>query len=95
MIGRKQEIERLKEAYESPKPELVAIFGRRRVGKTYLIGSFFAGKIDFELTGLQNESREYQLRNFAYSLKDARKIKYCATLTAGLVRGFSSVERTH
>lgn len=78
MIGRKKEVEILKKAYESPKPEFVAVFGRRRVGKTYLIGSVFSGKIDFELTGLKDEDREPQLRNFAYSLKDARK---AATLT--------------
>jgi hypothetical protein len=78
MIGRKKEVEILKKAYESPKPEFVAVFGRRRVGKTYLIGSVFSGKIDFELTGLKDEDREPQLRNFAYSLKDARK---SATLT--------------
>jgi len=73
MIGRKKEIEVLANAYNSAKPELIAVFGRRRVGKTYLIGSFFAGKIDFELTGLKDGNKEQQLRNFAYSLKDAQK----------------------
>jgi AAA+ ATPase superfamily predicted ATPase len=73
MIGRKKEVEILANAYGSKKPELVALFGRRRVGKTYLIGSFFQGKIDFELTGLKDGTKEQQLRNFAYSLKDAQK----------------------
>ena len=73
MIGRKQEIEQLKQVYESNKPEFVAVFGRRRVGKTFLIRSFFLEKIDFELTGLQDKSKAHQLRNFAYSLKDAQK----------------------
>lgn len=73
MIGRKKETEILAAAYTSERPELVAVFGRRRVGKTYLIGSFFAGKIDFELTGLKDGTKEQQLRNFSYSLKDAQK----------------------
>jgi uncharacterized protein len=73
MIGRKKEIDILAKAYASEKPELIAVFGRRRVGKTYLIGSFFQGKIDFELTGLKDGTKEQQLRNFAYSLKDAKK----------------------
>lgn len=73
MIGRKKEMEVLANVYASKKPELVAVFGRRRVGKTYLIGSFFEGKIDFELTGLKDGTKAQQLRNFAYSLKDAQK----------------------
>ncbi len=73
MIGRKKEIEVLERAYESNKPELIAIFGRRRVGKTYLIRSFFDTKLSFELTGLKDGTPEQQLRNFAYSLKDALK----------------------
>jgi uncharacterized protein len=73
MIGRKKELEILASAYTSSKPELVAVFGRRRVGKTYLITSFLKDKIDFELTGLKDGKREQQLRNFAYSLKEAQK----------------------
>jgi uncharacterized protein len=73
MIGRNKEIDILTNAYSAQKPELVAVFGRRRVGKTYLIGSFFKGKIDFELTGLKDGTKAQQLRNFAYSLKDAKK----------------------
>jgi hypothetical protein len=73
MIGRKKELAILANAYAGQKPELIAVFGRRRVGKTYLIQSFFEGKIDFELTGLKEGTKEQQLRNFTYSLKDAQK----------------------
>ncbi len=65
-------MEILANAFGSEKPELIAVFGRRRVGKTYLIRSFFQGKIDFELTGLKDATKEQQLRNFSYSLKDAQ-----------------------
>ena len=37
IIGRKQEISRLRELYKSNKPEFVTVFGRRLVGKTYLV----------------------------------------------------------
>jgi AAA+ ATPase superfamily predicted ATPase len=71
MVGREKEIELLSKIYSSEKPELLAVFGRRRVGKTFLIRSFFKGKIDFELSGLKNISKGQQLRNFSFSLKDA------------------------
>ena len=41
IIGREKEQMLIQEYYDSPKAELVAIYGRRRVGKTYLIKSFF------------------------------------------------------
>ncbi|MFK7979120.1 MAG: ATP-binding protein [Saprospiraceae bacterium] len=71
MIGRKKEIDILKKAYDSNKPELVAVIGRRRVGKTYLIRESFKQHIAFELVGLKDGKKEQQLRNFTYSLKEA------------------------
>ncbi len=47
IIGRKKEIEELMRLYKSGKPELVAVYGRRRVGKTFLINTLFADKITF------------------------------------------------
>lgn len=37
MIGRKEEIQELNDLYDSQEAQFVAIYGRRRVGKTYLI----------------------------------------------------------
>ncbi|HLO54965.1 MAG TPA: ATP-binding protein [Saprospiraceae bacterium] len=74
MIGRKKEIQILTKAYTSGKPELIAVFGRRRVGKTYLIRQYFKDKIDFELTGLKDGTKQQQLRNFSYSMKEALKV---------------------
>ena len=47
IIGRKEEQALFKNYLESPKAELIAVYGRRRVGKTYLIKSFFNEKFDF------------------------------------------------
>ena len=44
IIGRKQEIEELNNLYNSGKAEFVAIYGRRRVGKTYLVKELFQNK---------------------------------------------------
>ena len=75
MIGRIKEIDLLKKALTSKRPELIAVIGRRRVGKTYLIRTFFEGQIDFEMVGLRDGNMEQQLRNFAYSLKEANRQK--------------------
>ncbi len=47
---------------------MIAVIGRRRVGKTFLIRSFFAGKIDFEITGIHNGTLSEQMQNFTYHL---------------------------
>ena len=52
MIGRKEEIEVLNDRYNSNKAEFIAIYGRRRVGKTYLIDETFKGRITFRHAGL-------------------------------------------
>ncbi len=52
MIGRKKEVQELNDLYESGRAEFVAIYGRRRVGKTFLVDETFAGRITFRHTGL-------------------------------------------
>lgn len=52
MIGRKKEINELKDLYNNQRSELVAIYGRRRVGKTYLINQVFKDKFTFKHTAL-------------------------------------------
>ena len=65
LVGRKLEIDILNKALHSPEPEMVALIGRRRVGKTFLVRQTLAGKIDFELTGEQDTGMRQQLQNFA------------------------------
>ena len=52
MIGRERETKELQRLYDSGRAELVAIYGRRRVGKTYLVDETFAGRITFRHAGL-------------------------------------------
>lgn len=69
-IGRKKELEILQKALRSEEPEMVAVIGRRRVGKTFLVRTAFEGRLDFEITGTQNASTGEQLKNFAIRIRD-------------------------
>ncbi len=67
-VGRQEELTVLRRAYNSPEAEMVAVIGRRRVGKTYLIREAYGAQLAFEMTGLQNSSKTRQLQNFADQL---------------------------
>lgn len=64
LTGRQPEQAILQKALQSGEPEMVAVIGRRRVGKTFLVRSVYAGKIDFEITGVQNGNLRAQLQHF-------------------------------
>ena len=70
IIGRKQEQVELKRCFESPTSEFVALYGRRRVGKTFLIRQYFENKFAFTLTGMVNANKSSQLLNFQFSMRD-------------------------
>ena len=76
IIGRKKEIRELQDLYDSGKSEFIAIYGRRRVGKTFLVDEALKGRITFRHAGLspvdennQKNSMKDQLRHFYYSLQ--------------------------
>lgn len=69
IIGREREQSLIKEYCESNKAELIAIYGRRRVGKTYLIRQYFNDDFDFYFTGSFNTPRSMQLRLFQGELQ--------------------------
>ena len=64
LIGRKREIERLDKLMGSSKSEFLAVYGRRRVGKTFLIREYFSNQFDFYTTGLAKGNTQQQLTNF-------------------------------
>ncbi len=68
IIGREKELSDLSLIYSSGKSEFVAIYGRRRVGKTFLIRSAFNKKFTFQITGLANATYKQQLTNFHLAL---------------------------
>lgn len=68
MIGRKEEIEILESCLNSKQPEFLAVYGRRRVGKTYLIREFFNGKFAFYATGIKKCNNRQKLKAFKDAL---------------------------
>ncbi|MDD7271003.1 MAG: ATP-binding protein [Spirochaetales bacterium] len=68
IIGREREKDCLMQCLLSKKPELVAVYGRRRVGKTYLIKEFFNNHFSFYTTGIADEKTQGQLKTFHSSL---------------------------
>ena len=68
LVGRKKESGILIEALQSNEPEMVAVIGRRRVGKTFLVKQVCQEHILFEVTGLQDAGLKKQLDNFSFSL---------------------------
>lgn len=69
LIGRKEEQRILRKALESRKAEMIAVVGRRRVGKTHLIDTVYQDYIIFKQTGVQNVSADKQLRTFTNTLQ--------------------------
>jgi len=70
LIGRKNEISILQNALKSNKPELIAVYGRRRIGKTFLVRNVYKNYIQFEFSGINNCSLKQQLNNFYLTLAD-------------------------
>ena len=68
ILGRREEKKILKLASESREPEFIAIYGRRRVGKTHLVREFFGDAISVEIMGQHGASLGEQLENFAGAL---------------------------
>jgi uncharacterized protein len=68
ITGREKEINLLQELYESGKPEFLAVYGRRRVGKTFLVRECFNNNFYFHVTGLANAGTVRQLHNFNTTL---------------------------
>lgn len=70
IIGRESEIKRLKAAVESDRPEFVALYGRRRVGKTFLINQMFRNQFAFKVTGVIEGKLKDQFTAFADAMYD-------------------------
>ena len=69
IIGRKLEKEKLRQVLYSNESRFVAIYGRRRVGKTFLVREFLEDHIVFQCAGLANSPTKEQLKNFGQTLR--------------------------
>ena len=68
IIGREKEQEILREAFHAEESLFVVVYGRRRVGKTFLVREAFADKMDFYATGVNQENKKVQLEYFYHAL---------------------------
>lgn len=64
IIGREKQLATLARMLKTERPELVAVVGRRRVGKTFLVRNAYTGRLAFDLTGLQTGNTAIQLQAF-------------------------------
>lgn len=69
IVGRKNELETLNETLFSDESQFIAVYGRRRVGKTFLIKRAFDGEFSFQYTGLEKKSNRQQLEAFHLALR--------------------------
>ena len=79
MIGRRIEFEKLQSAMDKDRAQLIAVYGRRRVGKTFLVNEFFEGKFAFKHTAVspvddatkkkKKNLMKIQLQEFYYSMR--------------------------
>ncbi len=76
IIGRKNQIATLNRLKESNRSEFLALYGRRRVGKTFLIREYFKSNFAFHLTGIANATTAQQLFNFDLQLKHFSKKEF-------------------
>lgn len=68
LIGRENEWNELEWAVKSDRSEFIALYGRRRVGKTFLVRSFFKDSYSFHYVGAHRQSKAVQLQNFREAL---------------------------
>ena len=73
LIGRKVEQQILRQRIESNAPELIAIYGRRRVGKTFLVRRYFKDSFSFYSTGIYQGTKKEQLKEFNRQLEHYSK----------------------
>ena len=64
VVGREQEQATFQKWLQSPQAEFAVVYGRRRVGKTYLIEQFFNERVVFSLTGSYESDTSVQINNF-------------------------------
>lgn len=68
-IGRKDAIDELDRICDADRPQFLVVYGRRRVGKTYLVRQYFKNEFAFYATGVLNGSARDELAAFGNNLR--------------------------
>lgn len=93
LTGRYEEQKLLGEAKRSSEAELIAIYGRRRVGKTFLIRSVFADELKFDFTGVHEAGLKEQLLNFRNALQTAMDNDIPLAIPANWIEAFAFLQK--
>lgn len=91
-IGREHEISMLNHALTNNAPELIAIYGRRRVGKTFLVRHVYKKHLIFEISGLHKGKLSDQLQNFSIILSKAINPSHKTKIPKSWLEAFSQLE---
>lgn len=70
IVGREEHIAALERYVAGERSEFIAIYGRRRVGKTFLVKELFEDRFFFRVTGRDNVTTKEQLANFNFALNE-------------------------
>ncbi len=89
IIGRISEQQQLAHLLESPEAELLAIYGRRRIGKTYLIRNAYRKQLIFEFSGAHNTSMRKQLELFGLAI--AKEIGFSFAAPTSWLQAFEQL----
>lgn len=93
VIGRREEQAILNRLLRTPRPELIAVYGRRRVGKTYLVRTLMKAQIIFSMSGVHDASLADQLQNFSIALRKALQSSAPLAVPDSWVQAFAQLDR--
>ncbi|MDZ7899743.1 MAG: ATP-binding protein [Arcicella sp.] len=92
IIGREIEKNILQEVLFSDEPELIAIYGRRRVGKTFLIRQFFEREMIFEFSGQFDTKTKDQLQNFSTKIDEFSQSTFPSIVPLNWTEAFNKLK---
>ncbi|SDF18193.1 hypothetical protein SAMN04487996_109147 [Dyadobacter soli] len=92
VAGRQDEQAQMKQLLLSGKAEFLAIYGRRRVGKTFLIRNVYQKELVFQMTGIANATMAQQLANFSSALQSAEKSENLRTIPGNWFSAFEQLK---
>ncbi|MBI3521445.1 MAG: AAA family ATPase [Bacteroidetes bacterium] len=87
MIGRQEQIQAMQDALTLKASSFIAVTGRRRVGKTYLIRQIYQKNICFSVTGIQHANLQAQINNVVQKIEEQASHK----LLIGKITGWQDV----
>lgn len=79
-VGREEEKAMLQSLLQQPQADLVAIIGRRRVGKTYLVKNAFKNQLSFHITGVKDADKATMIREFVLKIEALAKPQFPAAI---------------